>query len=56
VLAHIAKLKCEIMINMTDKCIYRYVNLLLTDGTASYMLQPPIVAIFREVFFEGYTT
>jgi hypothetical protein len=26
------------------------------SSVASYMFRPPIVAIFREVFFEGYIT
>jgi len=33
------------------KFIVRTVN-----SVAPYMLRPPIVAIFREVFFEGYIT
>jgi hypothetical protein len=28
----------------------------LQNSIASYMFWPPIVAIFREVFFEGYIT
>jgi len=45
------------MRNMTNKCIiYRYVHLLHINRAAPYVLKPPIVAIYREVFFEGYIT
>jgi len=44
------------MRNKTNKCILKYVNYGIINSTASYMFQPPIVAIFREVFFEGYIT
>ena len=47
-----------IMINMTNNCIYRYVNLFIINSNriASYMFWPPTVAVFREVFFEGCVT
>jgi hypothetical protein len=41
---------------MTNKCIYRYVNLLYYKSVASYMFRPPIVDSFREMFFEVYIT
>jgi hypothetical protein len=48
--------KNVIIRNETNKCIYRCVNLLHYNIVAYYMFQPPIVAIFRVVFFEGYIT
>jgi hypothetical protein len=34
--------------------IYRYVNLPYINNVAPDMFRPPIVANFREVFFDGY--
>ena len=43
---------------MTNKCIYRYVNVryCIINSVAPYMFRSPIVAIPREVFFEEYMT
>ena len=35
----------------TGMCIY-----CITNSLAPYMFRPPVVAIFRELFFEGYIT
>jgi len=41
-------------------CVYIYIYIhmykFIVISLASYMFRPPIVAIFREVCFEGYTT
>jgi len=41
------------MRNKTNKSIHKFCFI---NSVASYMFWPHIVAIFREVFFEGYIT
>ena len=45
------------MRNVTNQCIYRYVNLFYyKQRIACYVFRPPIMLIFRDVFFAGYIT
>jgi hypothetical protein len=48
----------HIIINTTNNCIYRYVNLFIinSNSIAFYMFRASIVTFFREVFFEGCVT
>jgi hypothetical protein len=41
------------MRNKTNKFIHKFYFI---NSVAAYNFRPPIVAIFREVFFEGYIT
>jgi hypothetical protein len=44
---------CEI--RPTSAYADMYILMYIINSVASYMFRPPIVAIFREVFFEGYS-
>jgi hypothetical protein len=41
------------LLEITNQCIYRYINYIMSIGC--YMFRPPIVVIFKEMFFERCT-